>query len=368
MILKELTLKSFRCYDTFSLAMHPHLNIIIGNNAQGKTTILEAIHILGLTKSHKTIQDFKLIKKTNEYAKINALFDLNSRKVELSMVLSKNGKKAKYNKIEVSKLSDYIGIINVVMFAPEDLELIKGSPQNRRRFLDIEIGQISKSYVNTLSHYKRLLKERNEVLKSLGQSQKFDERTLEVITEQLIHYAEKIITARQRFIKRISEKIKTILPIITKDDPMFTIQYEPSVNTQLKKAYDQKKAIDLLLKSTQIGPHRDDMQFYFNEEPLKTFASQGQIRSVALALKLAVVEVIYEEKKSYPIVLLDDVFSELDRHRQRRILQYLQDNTQVFITTTQVDHIDFSSIEDYKLITIDAGKIKGDETHGRKTL
>lgn len=364
MKLETLYLKSFRCYDTFSLSAHPTLNIIVGNNAQGKTTILEAIHMLGLTKSHKLTKDTDLIQKDKEFAKIVGQFDLNTTKVELSMILSKSGKKAKYNKIEVSKLSEYIGRFNVVMFAPEDLELVKGSPQIRRRFLDIEIGQISKAYVSNLNHYRRLLKERNEVLKALGQNKKYDKTILGVLTDQLVHYAEKIIDARKAFIDYLNDKTKEIYPTLSEENPNLIIKYRPSVQTDFKQAYKDKESIDIMLKATQLGPHRDDIEFLFGNNTVKTFASQGQIRSVVLALKLAVAEYIYIHRKTYPIMLLDDVFSELDTNRQQRILRYIQEDAQVFITTTHVEHIDFTKVKQYKIVTIDSGRLKGDELHG----
>jgi DNA replication and repair protein RecF len=358
MILYSLDLTSFRCYDTLTLELNPNVNIIVGDNAQGKTSILEAIHMLCLTKSHKLTKDMDLIQKDKEFAKINGEFHLNTTKVELNMILSKNGKKAKYNKIEVSKLSDYIGRVNVVMFAPEDLDLVKGSPQGRRRFLDIEIGQLSNTYVKNLNHYKRLLRERNEVLKGLSKKQKYDKTMLDVITDQLIHYAEKIIKARSTFITELNETLHDVFPLFG-SDPTLNIVYKPSIKDNLKKVFKQKETIDILAKATQIGPHRDDFEFMFDQEPIKHYASQGQIRSVVLALKFAIADMIYIQKKQYPIILLDDVFSELDQSRQHNVLSYLDKRAQVFITTTHIDHIDFNIIDNYRIYHIESGRLKG---------
>lgn len=360
MILTSLDLSSFRCYDSLTLAPNPNVNIIVGDNAQGKTSILEAIHMLCLTKSHKLTKDIDLIQKDKEFAKIHGEFHLNTTKVELNMILSKNGKKAKYNKIEVSKLSDYIGRVNVVMFAPEDLDLVKGSPQGRRRFLDIEIGQLSNTYVKNLNHYRRLLRERNEVLKGLAKKQKYDKTMLSVITDQLIHYAEKIIIARESFITDLNTTLQEVFPLFGAD-PTLKIVYKPSVKDNLNKAFKQKETIDILAKATQIGPHRDDFEFMFDQEPIKHYASQGQIRSVVLALKFTVADMIYTQKKHYPIILLDDVFSELDQSRQHKVLSYLDKRAQVFITTTHIDHIDFEIIDNYRIYDIESGRLKGAE-------
>lgn len=360
MILSSLKLSSFRCYDTLLLDLNPNVNIIVGDNAQGKTSILEAIHMLCLTKSHKLTKDIDLIQKDKEFAKIHGEFHLNTTKVELNMILSKNGKKAKYNKIEVSKLSDYIGKVNVVMFAPEDLDLVKGSPQGRRRFLDIEIGQLSHTYVKNLNHYRRLLRERNEVLKGLAKQQKYDKTTLTVITDQLIHYAEKIISARESFIADLNKTLQQVFPHFG-SDPTLTIVYKPSVKNNLKKIFKQKETIDILAKATQIGPHRDDFEFMFEQDSIKHYASQGQIRSVVLALKFTVADMIHAHKKHYPIILLDDVFSELDQARQHNVLTYLDKRAQVFITTTHIDHIDFNTIDNYHIYDIESGRLKGAE-------
>ncbi len=367
MTIKTLTLKSFRCYDALTLEPNPQLNIIVGANAQGKTSILEAIHTLGLTKSHKLAKDQDLIQKGKDFAQIQALFDLKEQPLHLSVILSKSGKKAKYNKIEMTKLSDYIGLFNVVMFAPEDLELVKGSPQERRRFIDMEIGQLSRAYMKNLLHYRRLLRERNDVLKGLSQG-KFDQTMLDVLTEQLIHYAEKIIQARQLFVDDLNQKLDQIHPTLTKDDPTVRIEYAPSIDKDLTKAYQSKRKLDIIAKATQLGPHRDDLHFFFDKDLVKNFASQGQIRSAVLALKLAVVEMIRERKGKPPIILLDDVFSELDVERQRQVMHAFDHTTQVFITTTHIHHIDLETIPTYQIITIESGKIKGVERHGRKTL
>ncbi len=364
MIITSLQLNNYRCYDALQFKPHKNLNILIGDNGQGKTSILEAIHVLGLSKSHKFSKDEDLIQVGASHANIQAEIDFQGKHTLMNMVISKTGKKAKYNKIEMSKLSDYIGILNLVMFSPEDIDLIKGSPRERRRFLDIDLGQLSKPYMLNLQHYRRLLKERNDVLKGLATKQKYDEVTLDIITDQLIHYAEKIIRTREGFLKQLQEKVQKIVPKLTGDAENINIEYVPSIKTNLKEMYEKKKRLDILLQSTQQGPHRDEVNFLYQNQPMKSFASQGQMRTLVIALKLAVFELIKETKKRLPIILLDDVFSELDKHRQKKILEVFNNTAQVFITTTHIDHINIDTSSSYQTIEIETGKIKGVNHHG----
>ncbi len=364
MNIKRIQLKNYRCYDTLTLTPHKNLNIIIGDNAQGKTSILEAIHVLGLTKSHKFSKDEDLIKEGATHTNIQAELAFRDKKTTLSMTISKTGKKAKYNRIEMARLSDYIGSFNLVMFSPEDMELVKGSPRERRRFLDIDLGQLSKPYMLNLQHYRRLLKERNEVLKGLSKKEKYDDITLDVVTEQLIHYAEKIIQTRSEFIKQLQVKVNKILPKLSGETTSIDVQYTPSIKTNLKAVFDKKKKFDIALQTTQLGPHRDEVHFLYKGQLMKSYASQGQIRSLVIALKLAVVEMIIETKQRLPIILLDDVFSELDKHRQKRVLDVFSQEAQVFITTTHIDHIHLDASKTYQTIEIQAGKIKGVKHHG----
>lgn len=363
MIVKELSLKMFRLFDDVTFHFHPRMNIIIGDNAQGKTTILEAIHLLGLTKSHRLAKDDDLIQKEAEFAKINALCHFNQTPNTLSMVISKNGKKAKINDLEMTKLSDYIGKLHVVMFSPEDLDLIKGSPLERRRFLDLAISQLSNQYIQYLLKYRKLLKERNDVLKGLDQK-KYDLVMLDVITEQMIHYAEKIVQHRKTFINELNPYLEKYIRLISEDDPSTIIHYDPSVDEDFKAAYLKKRTIDLMVKSTSIGPHRDDYLFYANNDQVKFIASQGQMRTIVLALKLSLSEMINAKYGHYPVVLLDDMFSELDHKRQHSILDKLNQKAQVFITTTDLGTIDQNVLNQAKLFTIQQGKSKGVKHYG----
>ena len=359
MKLEQLKLSHFRLYTTFDLHCHPHINIIVGDNAQGKTTILEAIHMLAITKSHKTPKDTEVIQTNAEFAKIHGLLSFENKPIELDVVLSKHGKKAKYNRIEAVRLSDYLGSLNIVMFAPEDLELVKGSPLERRRFMDLELGKLKKTYLLHLNNYRRILKERNEVLKGLQTSQKYNDTLLEILTEQLIHYGRKIVETRQAFIEDLNARVKTMYFKISGETLPSVMRYQPSVAKDYQEAYKKKQRLDIQFGTTHIGPHRDDFAILIEDLPFKNFASQGQIRTMVLAIKLSMVERVYQEKKVYPIVLLDDVFSELDRNRQLNLLTQLNKATQLFFTTTDVKTIPLEELRSYQIITISEGTIKG---------
>ncbi len=358
MFVNNLNLVNFRNYEKLTSQFSNHTNIFIGKNAQGKTSILESLYILGLTKSHKVNKDRDVIKIGTEYAKINSLINLNGKDIELDMVISKLGKKAKYNQIELEKLSEYIGILNIVMFAPEDLDLIKGNPQIRRKFLDLEIGQISKEYLYSLQNYKKILKQRNNLLKSMQTSKKNDMMLLDILTDQLIGYLEQIIKQRREFITKINEYTNIIYKKLSNSTDSLVIKYLPSIEFDFKKEFMSKYKYDIITGTTNIGAHRDDIEFYLNKNAVKTHGSQGEMRSSVLSVKLALIDFIYEYKKDYPVLLLDDVLSELDEERQNNLIDYIQNKTQNFITSTEIKGINLKKIKNYKIFTINNGNIE----------
>ena len=363
MKIQTLNVTNFRIYDQANITLCPNTNIFFGNNAQGKTSIIESINVLGLTKSHKTNKDRDMIKTNEEYAKINALINLNEKDIHLDIILSKVGKKAKYNTIELERLSDYIGLLNVVMFAPEDLDLIKGNPQTRRKFLDLEIGQISKEYLYNIQNYKRILKQRNDLLKNMKQNDQ-DLMLLDIITEQLIDYLEKIVLKRKSFIQQINEIAKRIYKDLSNIEQSFRMEYIPSVDKNYKAEFEKKQQYDIITGTTNLGVHRDDIEFYIDDHFIKTHSSQGELRSAVLSTKLALVEFIYKRKGEYPVLLLDDVLSELDVNRQNNLIQYINNKTQTFITTTDLSEINFEKIDNYSIFHIEKGTIKESEQYG----
>lgn len=364
MYVKSLNLVNFRNYDKFTSTFIKHTNILIGNNGQGKTSILESLYILALTKSHKVNNERDTIKFSAEYAKINALINLNEKDIELSVVVSKLGKKAKYNHSEVERLSDYIGILNVIMFSPEDLELIKGNPQNRRKFLDLEIGQISKEYIYNLQNYKKVLKQRNDLLKTLQVKKDNDLILLDIITDQLVGYMEDIQRQRNKFIEEINGYANKIYKYLSNSEDELYLKYIKSIEKNLKEEFSAKYQYDIITGTTNLGSHRDDIEFLLNENYLKLHGSQGEMRTAVLAVKLALVDFIHHYKHRYPVLLLDDVLSELDADRQNNLLDYIQGKSQTFITTTNVNEVNLEKISNYKLFTIEKGHIEERGTNG----
>ncbi|MEC9484673.1 MAG: DNA replication/repair protein RecF [Candidatus Izemoplasma sp.] len=358
MKVKELALKNFRNYNTFKQPFNSNKIIFVGDNAQGKTSILEALNMLAFTKSHKTNKDQDVIQIGDEYAKIKGLIDFKDKEVSLSVIISKTGKKAKYNGIEVERLSEYIGSLNVVFFAPEDLDLIKGNPKIRRRFLNIELGQQSKAYMYNLKKYQTLLKERNNLLKTLQEKQTNDYLLLEVITEQLIDYLKLLVNQRRDFIKTINEYANKYYRVLAESNDQLSIEYAPSIEDNYEKVYRSKYKYDIITGTTNLGAHRDDLKFLINQHEAKTHASQGELRTYVLSIKLALIDSIYQTTKRYPVLLLDDVLSELDKKRQNKLFHVVQENIQTFITTTDLKHISKEALGKTEIYTIKEGTIK----------
>jgi len=358
MNVKTLNLTNFRNYITFSSNFSESTNIFVGKNAQGKTSILESLYVLGLTKSHKLNKERDLIRIGTEYAKINALINLNHKDIELDIVVSKAGKKAKYNQIELEKLSDYIGILNVVMFSPEDLDLVKGNPQTRRRFLDLELGQISKEYLYNLQNYRKILKQRNDLLKTLQSKKDNDLLLLDIITDQLVGFMELIVKQRQEFIEIIKKQAERIYKNISNSEDEFLIKYLPNVKKDFKKELSNKYQYDIITGTTNLGIHRDDIDFFINKLPIKTHGSQGEMRTAVLSIKLSLIDFIHQFTNNYPILLLDDVLSELDKYRQNSLFEYIKNKTQTFITSTDINEINIKNINNFKVFIIENGAIK----------
>lgn len=363
MYIKNLNLTNFRNYEKQSIEFSKSTNIFIGKNAQGKTSILESIFVLAFTKSHKVFKDSDLIYNGTEYAKINALINLNDKDTQLDIIVSKLGKKAKYNQIELEKLSEYIGNLNVVMFAPEDLDLIKGNPKTRRKFLDLEIGQISKEYIYNLQNYRKVLKQRNDLLKSMQKIKSNDYMLLDVITDQLIGYQESILDQRVEFITKIANYANNHYKTLSSTDHNLKIEYIPSINKNFKEEYIRKYQYDVITGTTSLGIHRDDVEFYLDNFFIKSHSSQGEQRTAVLAVKLALIDFIFEYKKQYPVLLLDDVLSELDKKRQTNLLEYIENTVQTFITTTDLSNIDLSKINNYQLFNVIEGNIKESDSN-----
>ncbi|MEC1374506.1 DNA replication/repair protein RecF [Heyndrickxia oleronia] len=366
MHIEELELKNYRNYETLSISFENNVNVILGENAQGKTNVMESIYVLAMAKSHRTSNDKDLIRWDQEYAKIKGRIKKLNGSIPLELIISKKGKKAKFNHIEQQKLSQYVGNMNVVMFAPEDLHLVKGSPQVRRRFIDMEIGQVSPVYLHDISQYQKILQQRNHYLKQLQMQKQKDETMLDVLTEQFLQIAIKVIKKRFEFIRLLEEWARPIHTGISRGLETLEIQYKPSINvsedldsSNLLKEMEERISLnrkrEIERGVTLIGPHRDELIFNVNNRDVQTFGSQGQQRTTALSLKLAEIELIHSEIGEYPILLLDDVLSELDDYRQSHLLNTIQGKVQTFVTTTSVDGIDHQTLKDASTFSVEAG-------------
>ncbi|GAA4867519.1 DNA replication/repair protein RecF [Paenibacillus vulneris] len=368
MQLKKLSLQHYRNYNEVTFETGHMVNIIVGPNAQGKTNLLESIFVLALTKSHRTHQDKELIQWDSSHTLLHGEVDKKYGLCQLDLTISQQGKKAKINGLEQKKLSNFIGSLNVVMFAPEDLEIVKGSPSVRRRFLDMEIGQVHPAYLYDLSQYQKILAQRNNYLKQLFTSKDSKAGMLEVWNEQLATFGVKIIKKRQSFIKKLQAWAEKIHSGITAGNEQVRIAYstafdpavledEPVLFDQFMIKLSQVKEQELRRGVTLVGPHRDDLLFYINDKEVQTFGSQGQQRTTALSLKLAEIELIREEVGEYPILLLDDVLSELDRYRQTQLIETFQNKVQTFITTTGIESVDLGKLDSASVIHVRNGSL-----------
>ncbi|TBL77473.1 DNA replication/repair protein RecF [Paenibacillus thalictri] len=366
MRLNSLTLQDYRNYERIEFHSGQMVNIFVGPNAQGKTNLLESIFVLALTKSHRTHHDKELIRWNAPFTHLHGSIERKYGKAELDLVISAQGKKAKLNGLEQKKLSNFIGALNVVMFAPEDLEIVKGSPGVRRRFLDMEIGQVYPSYLYDLSQYLKILNQRNNHLKQMFGSSSSNMAMLEVWNEQLAQFGIKIIKKRQSFIKKLQQWAETIHFGITGGHEKLQIQYQTALDLTVSEdetvlfdqfmiKLSQVKDQEIRRAVTLVGPHRDDLLFFINEKEAQTFGSQGQQRTTALSLKLAEIELIHQEVGEYPVLLLDDVLSELDQFRQTQLIETFQSKVQTFITTTGIESIDLAKLEDASVFQVRSG-------------
>lgn len=337
MKIESLKLKNFRNYELLSLGFDKSTNIFYGDNAQGKTNILEAVYLSGTTKSHRGTKDKDMIQFGANESHIETIVEKNGIKYQIDMHLKKNSPKGiAINKIPIRKASELFGIINIVFFSPEDLNIIKNGPGERRRFIDLELSQLDKVYLNNLSNYNRIVNQRNHLLKEIDYNKSALE-TLDIWDMQLIQYGSKIIERRQKFIEEINEIISNIHKKLTGNREDIKIVYEPSNGAlSFEQALLKNKEKDLRIKSTSVGPHRDDIAFLVSDIDIRKYGSQGQQRTAALSLKLSEIELVKKSIHDTPVLLLDDVLSELDKHRQNYLLDSIHD-IQTLITCTGVD-------------------------------
>lgn len=344
MKIKTLELFNFRNYGKLKTTFNDGLNFIVGQNAQGKTNMLESMYILSVGKSPKNSKDKQIIKFNEDKAKMAVSFDTTAGEKNIEMFLNSSNKKSiRINKLNILKLTELVGTLSVVYFSPDEMKLIKEVPEDRRTFLDISISQFDKSYLYTILKYNRILKMRNQILKSLDSNESKIEQ-LHLFTPQLIDTSVDIIKKRLEFINKLKDIAKSIHTEITTTENLdiyysYATPNNISIQKDLEEKFNNSLEKDLTLGFTTVGPHRDDIVFKINGLDCRVYASQGQQRTVSLVVKLSLMEVIKNEIGEYPILLLDDVLSELDQTRQDKLLN-LTTKYQTFITCTAIPKTD----------------------------
>ena len=337
MIIKSLELQDYRNYDTLNLTFDKGTNILYGDNAQGKTNILEAIYVAATTKSHKGSKDKDIVNFNKEEAHIRTYVEKEGIETRVDMHLRKSKSKGiAIDGQKIKKAADLLGLCNVVFFSPEDLSIIKEGPAERRRFVDMELCQLDNFYLYNLNNYNKIVNQRNKLLKDLFFQPELKE-TLNIWDSQLVSYGSKIIERRNLFVEQLNEIIYDIHKKLSGGKEELKIVYEPDSNIEdyeKKLYYSQDK--DIKAKMTTVGPHRDDFCFYVGDVDIRKFGSQGQQRTAALSLKLSEIELVKRITKDTPILLLDDVLSELDNNRQNYLLNSIGD-IQTIITCTGLE-------------------------------
>ena len=366
MYIQTLKLQNFRNYDSLELEFNKGINIIYGKNAQGKTNLLESIYVLGITKSHRSSIDNYLIQNDKEFLKISGIIKKNRFPQKMEFYLS-NQKKLKIDDKSILKVSDYISRMNIIIFYPEDLEIIKGSPSVRRRFLNLELSQLFSNYYMVLNDYNKLLKMRNDYLKKINNKENYDKNYLNILNTYFVDKAVILFKMRKKFISLLNNKAEEIFKSITGLSG-YRIVYNSNIDLEddnkniikeiMLERLEKMFKSELKFKATLVGPHRDDFEFYLNDLNLKLYGSQGQQRVAILSMKLAEIAIFKEYTGTTPILLLDDIFSELDSKKKNNLLKYIKNNIQTIITTTDLALINKKIINKAKLIEIEDGKIK----------
>lgn len=358
MKLETLTLRQFRNLHDVSLSFSDHINVFYGDNGQGKTNLIESIVFLSLARSFRVRNDQALIENGRSFARITSTLKTKSKNYDLVAVVSDEGKYFEVNKTSIPLLSEFIGYCNVVLFSPDDLNLFTASPSVRRREFDYELGKISPDYLKQLNRAQHLLRERNSYLKE----DVIDEVYLELLTKKLIEVSAKIIETRRTFIEALNPYLAYYFEKISHMPEEITMQYDSCIDLSnddyvnaLEELFSSSLARDRKFGLTHRGFHREDVLFLMHDQPVSELASQGQRRLIVLAYKLALTNLIKDRTKEYPILCLDDLFSELDEKRRYQVLQALPSTMQVFISTTDLTFLD--SKKSLNVFKIENGKV-----------
>ena len=337
MIIKSLKLKNFRNYELLSLDLNQATNIFYGDNAQGKTNILEAVYLCGTTKSHRGTKDRDMIRFGEEESHIEVVVEKGNVPYQIDMHLKRNSPKGiAIDKVPIRRASELFGMLHLVFFSPEDLNIIKNGPAERRHFIDLELSQLDKVYLSHLSSYQRIVNQRNRLLKDMYDRKELLD-TLDIWDMQLADYGQRIIERRKQFVEEINEIVQEIHSKLTGEKETLRLSYESSsAEIPLYDAIRRNRERDLRMKSTSVGPHRDDICFLADTLDIRKYGSQGQQRTAALSLKLSEIELVKRVIHDTPVLLLDDVLSELDKHRQNYLLDSIHE-VQTLITCTGLE-------------------------------
>ena len=364
MHIENMFLQSFRNYEKQNIELNRYLNIFYGQNAQGKTNIIESIFLLSTGKSHRTQKDSELINWKSNESRVSISYVRDDSKNTIDMYLKHNVKKyIKLNGVRLQKTGELLGNLNTVIFSPDHMKIIKEGPVERRRFIDIVLSQVKPGYYYNLCQYIKVLQQRNNLLVNAKANSQLV-KTIDVWDEQLIEYGIKLIRERSSFINNINKLAAEVHKKITNNREELNISYKSSIDiedeAEIKRNYIKDlelfRTIDLRRGITHKGPHRDELNFLINNNDVKTYGSQGQQRTSLLSLKIAELKFMEAEDETLPILLLDDVFSELDTERQRYLIQFIRD-VQTVITSTDVEYFKNIDIEGYSLYNVSGGDV-----------
>ncbi len=357
MIIKSLELADYRNYDSLSISFDKGVNILCGDNAQGKTNILEAVYLAATTKSHRGSKDREIIQFSKEEAHIRTYVERDGVETRVDMHLRMTGSKGiAIDGQKIKRAADLLGLCNVVFFSPEDLGIIKNGPAERRRFVDMELCQLDQMYLHDLNHYNKVINQRNKLLKDMYFNPGLQDM-LGVWDMQLVNYGSKVIERRRDFVRQLNEIIKDIHWKLSGEKEELQVCYEPDVEIKdFEKRLLFSKDRDIKLKTTSAGPHRDDFVFLINGVDARKFASQGQQRTAALSLKLSEIRMVEDMTKDSPVLLLDDVLSELDSGRQQLLCNSIG-NIQTIITCTGLEEFVNNRIQINRIFQVKEGKV-----------
>lgn len=361
MKINKLKLQNFRLFENEIFKAGSNVNLIVGANAQGKTTLLEAIHLISIGRSLKTKLNKELISFNKNYFFLQAYTSNNLSDLDIKFGFSEKGRKISVNNELKYSLVDFIGKIDSVLLTSDDFTLVTGPPENRRKFLDIQLSQANSNYLFDLKNYHRVLRHRNILLKK----RHFNAQELNAWTKELIHYGSAVIMARKTVMIALNKLTNYFLKKISLNSEILEIQYKTSIDgeslSQIKQNFTHliKKHApkEQLMRYTLIGPHRDDLLFKLNNIPARKYASKGQLKSIAISLKLAEAYHLKERKNYWPVLLIDDIFSELDHKRQQITVDFFNKKQQIFIAaTTNLKHLNFNKNLDIKTCNITNGR------------